>query len=145
MKYILAKFITRTDRARIGRRAFASDASGKVLYESGSLPMAGPGGVVRLQPLAEREQLVLAQHGAAPLGPEPAHGPAAAARAPRQRARPRRVPRHRAPHHVAHAEAPPRPWRHTRLSVSDTHTRAHTLRCKLSRFQLETVGVAATI
>lgn len=152
MNNILSNLITNTDRAKLGGFVFGTDASvgvGAMLgicRESGSLPMAGPGGVVGLQPLAQREQRVLAQHGAAPLGPEPAHRPAPAPRPRRQRARPRRVPRHRAPHHVAHAEAPPPTWRHTREArvsrrrpthrvltrLRGTHTHAHTIAMQIS-------------
>lgn len=69
-----------------------------------SLPVLGARGVVRLEPLGQREQARAVQHGGRARA-EPAHQPARRRHARAQRARPRRVPRHRAPHHVAHGEA----------------------------------------
>lgn len=63
--------------------------------------MLGARGVVRLEPLGEREQ-ARGGNEAAGARAEPAHAPAAVAQRARQLARPRRVPPHRAPHQVAH-------------------------------------------
>lgn len=71
-----------------------------------SLAVAGARGVVRLQPLAEREQARVVHGGGRLVGAEPAHGPAPGAGPRAQLAGPRRVALHRAPHQVAHLELP---------------------------------------
>lgn len=91
-------------------RAERSPTSGR----GDSLPVLGARGVVRLQALAERQQLRLLERRAEAAGAaraEPAHAPAGL-RGPRgQRAGPRRVAPDRPPHQVAHCELPRAPLR----------------------------------
>lgn len=108
-----------TDSSGTSRRRRARDSSTLVCMADAahSLPVVGARGVVRLEPLAEREQAARGQQRGRGRGrrPEPAHRPAPVGRARAQRARPHGVPAHRAPHQVAHRELGPRPARRRRL------------------------------